>query len=48
VLHVVVQALELILDRVGRATADQNTGVNQGDQKLAKCGSNLMAAALHE
>ena len=47
VLHVAVEAPELILDRVGLATADQSAGVNQSDQQLAKCGSNLMTAALH-
>ena len=47
VLHVGVEAPELILDCVGLANADQHAGVDQSDQQLAKCGSNLMTAALH-
>ena len=47
VLHAGVEALKLIIDCVGLATADQHAGVDQSDQQLAKFGSNLMTAALH-
>ncbi|MBK7261863.1 MAG: hypothetical protein IPI03_08310 [Rubrivivax sp.] len=42
-----IEVRELVLDRVGLATADQNAGIDQSDQQLAKCGPNLMTAALH-
>ncbi len=38
---------ELRLDHVGAVTGGQNARTNQGDQQLAKRGSNLMPAALH-